>query len=238
MKTLVFTVLMGRAKSSDGAKLMLDSAKYHGIEIEILDGAWTNYYDGKVVQPWNKLKDRTGYSHILFVDGTDTIFASGLGEIRHKFDRFNHQFVMASEHYCWPFPQKYAGKTPLQHHRFRNINSGFWMATWYGFQDVFSKMLAMKDDGYNEKGVTISNDDQGRFTSAWMEGVIDVKIDYECHLSQCTAGLDDHWSSLNPDILWGKRPQNRLTKSFPCTFHCNGAREKWRLPRIYEMTTM
>lgn len=238
MKTLVFTVLMGKAKTSAGAKLMLDSAKYHGIEIEPIDGTWTNNFDGKLVQSWDKLKDRTGYTHIVFVDGADTIFATGLGELQHKFDRLNHHFVMAGEHYCWPFPQKYAAKTPLQQHRFRNINAGFWMATWDGYQDVFPKMLAIKDDGYSEKGVTVSNDDQARFTRAWMEGVIDVRVDHECQLSQCTAGLDQRWSPLNQDILWGKRPQNKITKSFPCTFHCNGGGEKWRLQRIYEMTTM
>lgn len=238
MKMLVFTVLMGAAKSSAGAKMMLASAKYHGIDVEIIDGSWTNPYDAKLVQPWKELKYRTGYSHIIFADGVDTIFATGLGELHHKFGRFNHPFVIAGEHFCWPFPQKYTAATPLQQHRFRNLNSGFWMATWDGFHDVFSKMLAMKDDGYGERGRTISNDDQGRFYRAWMEGVIDVRIDHECHLSQCLAGLDERWSPVSRDMLWGKRPQNKITKSFPCTFHCNGAGEKWRLKGIYAMTTL
>jgi hypothetical protein len=234
-KTLVATVMM-YDKPPEEARMMAASARYHGIELCIV-GEGVKYqsnFHAKIVTLFDALKDFTEYDHIIMADGGDTLFATGLGEMFTKWELYNSDFVIAAEGHCWPFPKKYQDITPGAPARFRFLNSGFYMATWDAWLRTMKQLHDMPFDGYTENDKTIQNEDQGRFYTAWMEKRIQVTLDTECRLSQSMSGIDKRRSFLSPDILWGRRPINKITGQAPCTFHCNGV-EKWRIPELWDM---
>ena len=227
---------MMRDEPTQGYQLMRRTAEYHGIELSIFGEGlkWENYVQSKVVRFFDWARKLRGYDYIVFVDADDTLFATGLGELHAKFEQYGSDFVMAGEHYCWPFGKQFDKRTPNQSQRFRNACSGFYMATWPAFLDRIEKLIQMPAPA-DPQFARVAHCDQGRFQYAWMNGYLDLAVDYRCLLSQSMNGLDGRWLPTNQDILWGRRPQNRITSSYPCTFHCNGGCQKWRLPEIAEM---
>jgi Erv1 / Alr family len=234
-KTLVCTVLQ-YDRPPDGANLMLESARYHGIDVKIIGEGekFENLYRSKIVRLYEAVGNLNGFDHILFIDGADTLFAAGLGEIFTKFAACGSDFVIAGEHYCYPFARRFEQRVPQPDKRFRFLNSGFYMATWDAWKKTMESMLNLLPDPYSEGGTTIENEDQARFYVAWLEGKINLTIDTDCRLCQCLNGTDGRWSWMSQDILWAKRPINKITNQAPCIFHCNGG-EKWRMREIWEM---
>jgi hypothetical protein len=232
--TLVCTALM-HDTLPQGAKWMLESAQYHGIEMTVIGEQmkWENYWLSKCVRLYERIAGWKNYDYVVFVDGDDTLWATGLGELHAKFASYNTSFVMAGEHYCWPY-WRYSDSVPNAPHRFRNPCSGFWMATWPGFLATFERLLNCPHTNECEFGHTIYNSDQARYLYGWITGQLQFTVDYRCLLSQCLNGVDDRWTPANPDLEWGKRPRNRLTGTYPCTFHANGD-HKWRLGGISEL---
>jgi hypothetical protein len=221
-KTLVIAPAFGYATLPQGVQWMLQSANLHGIEVTLIgrDQPWVDFYDAKISRLWKITKDLTGYDFVIMIDATDTLFATGLGELHTKWQTYNSDFVISGEINNWPWPQRYANH-PLKDQRFGGLNSGFYMATWDAFCRTMKHLNEQKDDGYIEQGKTVKNQDQAAFWRAYMEG-LPMTIDSRCLLSQATHMIDGRWL-LNREMIWGRRPQNLWTTSFPCTFHCNGA---------------
>ena len=96
----------------EGALLMLESAKYHGIDVKPISG-WRHetFAQSKVFNLWNTLRNGTGYDHIIMVDAADTLFATGLGEIFTKWESYNSDFVISCEAGCWPHPTRWSAYT-------------------------------------------------------------------------------------------------------------------------------
>jgi hypothetical protein len=246
--TLVATVLMHSGPMPPGARWMLESAARYGVEVFIVGQglAWENFYTSKLVRLYEATRKLTGYDFMVFVDGDDTLFATGLEEMHERFAKFDAPFVISGDPGCWPWPQRYGNITPHALERFRYVNAGFYMASWEGYLATLEAVMNLSDDGYEEQGRTIRNDDQAAFSRAYIEGLTPIAVDHRCELSQCLNGLDGpplqrpsryrrmpirsrhiveggcHGHSASGEIEWGKRPRNRITNTFPCTFHANG----------------
>lgn len=230
-KTLVTCCLM-HDRVPEGAEWMFQTAAFHGIEVLPIEGRWENYYLSKIVRAYEATKAMTEYDYVVFVDADDTLWATGLGEMHARFEDFKAPFVMSGEMFCWPFWHRHHGFTNKP---FGYLNSGFYMATWPAYLRTLEAVMAMRDDGYQERGQTIRNNDQAAFWRAYVERAAPIVVDDRCVLSQCLAGLDGRWSPLCVDMEWGKRPRNKQTGTFPCTFHANGSDYKWRLRDVREM---
>jgi hypothetical protein len=225
-KTLVCAPLFYSQPFPERVRWLLESANYHGIEVFRLGEGrrWTGFYDCKIQQLWETVKDFSEYDYILFVDGDDSLFATGLGEMHWHFDQLHEPFVISAEMQCWPWAKRYGDCSPLAPRKYRYLNSGGYMATWDAFITVLEAVKDLADDGYGETNygqhMTIKTRDQAAYYRAWMEG-LPMHVDSACRIFQCLAGVDTHWF-YNEDFEWGKRPFNRVTKTCPCVFHLNG----------------
>jgi hypothetical protein len=232
-RTLVCSVSMYAGKPPEGLGWMLESAAYHGIEVDMMCTGrvgWIDRFTCKIVSLYEQTHRLTGYDYVLFVDAADCLLATDLGEILHRFDHIGRPFVMAAERLCYPWPAKYDSMTPMTVSPFRFVNSGGYIATWDAYVNTLRVLIDMDDNGYQEGGLSIKNHDQAAFSRAYVEKQADICVDHECKIFQCLHGLDERWA-LNQDIHWDKRPFNRHTKTCPCIFHANGP-EKWRLPQL------
>lgn len=217
----------------ESAKWFLESAELHGIDVMQIGGKWHDYYRSNIVEVFNQTKDLKGYDYVLRVDAIDSLFATGLGEIHHRFKSLNAEFVISGERFCWPW-HKYNEINPLRNlSRFCHVNAGGYMATWPAYLRIMQALIDQKDNGYQEKGMTIKNNDQAAFYRYWIENPTALTVDHQCKVFQCLGGLDGRWT-LSYDMVWGKRPFNQVTKTTPCIFHANGG-EKWRLRDLWDM---
>lgn len=215
--TLVCTVLSyPPEKLPREATWMLDSAARHGIEVVMLGGGepWVSLYRAKMQRLYETLCRRTDYDYIVFVDGRDSLWATGLGELHAKFEKMGAAFVMSAEINCWPFRQ-YASPRPTA--RFKYLNSGFYMATWDAFLAVFKSVIDVPMPANQWMTKQIQQCDQSRFMYALGEKFIDIKLDHDCALSQTLYYVD-----TVTELTHERRPQNKLTGMHPCTFHANG----------------
>ena len=192
---------------------MLETAHYHGIDVTPIGQgqSFGNFRSAKIDRLYMEVAKMRGYDYVMMVDACDTLFAADLCEIHSCFEGFDCPFVIGGESNCWPadirpeVEETYRNKYPQ--HRFRYLNTGFYMATRDAFQAVLGKLQSLFV-GYA--------DDQGLFHKAWMAGEINLRIDYECRLCQCLYGVTD------ADVQWGKRPRNLSYGTHPCVFHGNG----------------
>lgn len=214
---------------------MLDSAAYHGIEVTVFGGGmrWEGYCTSKVVRFFEWARQFKNYDYIVFTDGDDVLYATGLGELHQKFLTYAAGFVMSGEHYCWPY-HLLDKRLPNQGQRFKNPCSGFYMATWPSFLEILEKVLSSPQHDPLICGDKIANCDQGKYQYAYATQQIDMQVDVHCRLCQSLNGLDGRWTPACLDMEWGKRPRNKLTNSYPCVFHANGG-SKWRLPDIWDL---
>ena len=202
-----------------GVYAMLETASLHGVDVTLigLDEPHVSNYESKLVKLLAAVRPLQDYEFVVIADAVDLLWATGLGELHYQFARYGAPFIMSGEANCWPHGQ-YTDRMPNAPHRFRFLNSGFYMATWPEFLDVTEKLLASPAFLHPK----YARDDQGVWQDAWMRGSIRLRVEYECRLCQSLHGVNGHWSMLNPDIAWGKRPKNLVTNSYPCVFHGNG----------------
>lgn len=219
--TLVTSVMM-YDKVPSGTQWLLETAALHGIELVPFGPGrkWEGYVTSKVLRFFDWASKLKHYDYIVFVDGTDSLFATDLGELHACFDTYGAEFIMAGERPCWPY-KEYQNTTPNAPHPFRFACSGFFMATWPEFIKQMEKLVTFNRPDSQHT-------DQGRWQRAWMEGVVDMTIDHRCLLSQSLGRM------LTGDLEKAKRPRNTVTDTFPCTFHANGGSKGW-LPKIREL---
>src|SRR4029077_13238055 len=131
MKPVCASTWHGSGSKYFGA--FLDTAKKHGIDPQNFDPEKWPGDNWQNIEWWRKsagqarfVKEHASeYSHFLFVDSYDVVFAAGWDEILEKFRRLDSPIVFGAECYCWPdlsqiplYPQ-----TP---NRCKYLNAGMW----------------------------------------------------------------------------------------------------------------
>lgn len=195
----------------------LDTSKRNGLEPQNFDytdwpGAdWTTI-------PWYRKSEGQArfvrdnahkYSHFLFTDSYDVVFAAGWDEILRKFVAFNSPIVFGAECYCWP-DQAQVPLYPSNNLRCRFLNAGMWMAETKAAIS-FTRELA-------EIAARREKCDQGIVTDMFLSKKHPIVLDHTCSLCFC-CNMD----SLSYLDMSGGRPRTRDTGQEPCLFHGNGA---------------
>lgn len=233
-KTLVCTTVMHPAGIPHETAWLIESAERHGIELTVIGQGmqFENWWLSKFVRLWEAVGHRQEFDNIVFIDGTDSLFATGLEELLEGFPG-RGDFVVAGESNCWPFWE--LGNAPAfdQCETYRYPNPGFWMATWPAFQREMAALLAMPHTEHQVNGETIYNNDQGRIGLGIAQGRLDITIDVARRCSLALHYLGDR-TTTDPEIEWGPRPRIVATNVRPCTIHCNGA-AKSQLPLVREL---
>ncbi|XP_053715986.1 multifunctional procollagen lysine hydroxylase and glycosyltransferase LH3 [Synchiropus splendidus] len=127
-------VITAATEETDGFKRFMRTAKEFNYTVKVL-GLGEDWKGGDIARTvgggqkvrWLK-KELLKHADkedllILFVDSYDVIFASGPGELLHKFSRLGHRVVFSAEGFCWP-DQRLASKYPQVNSGKRYLNSG------------------------------------------------------------------------------------------------------------------
>jgi hypothetical protein len=150
-------------------------------------------------------------SHILFVDGNDTLVMTSLEEIHNKFLELASEIVISTEDNCWP-DLSLAAQYPQVRTKNRYLNSG----GIYGTFDAFVRALEIAES----YGVP---DDQWCWTKAWLDGRVSLTPDYHCTIFQSLRR-----SECDMDYN-GPRIRNISTGTEPSIFHGNGGADMSRV---------
>lgn len=191
--------------------VFLESAKRHGLEPHNSNpGDWPNrdHWWLKNLAQAKFVEDHAEeYSHFMFTDSLDVVFAAGWDEIIPKFERLNSPIVFGAECYCWPDINQ-AGQYPPNPHRCRYLNAGFWMATAEAALP-FTKELA-QIAGRGEKC------DQGVVADMFLSKKYPIVLDSACSICFCMNMDSPEFLDMN-----AVRPKTIDTNEEPCLFHGN-----------------
>lgn len=156
------------------------------------------------------------YSHFMFVDAYDVVFAAGWPEIMEKFQSYNTPILFGAECCCWPPDPELCARYPQTNRRCKYLNAGFWMGETWAIAPLVEEldMLSMKKEKC----------DQAILRDLFLSGRHPAKLDTECKILMC-CNLDSH------DFIEMKlgRWTNTETGQSPCLFHGNGASDLSRL---------
>lgn len=195
----------------------LSTARKHGIEPQNADDSKWEGADWRTI-PWHKkleaylryVQNHQGhYTHFLFCDSYDVVFAAGWDEIMRKWhENFDSSVIFGTE--CNPWPRKdQAPLYPMTLCRSKYLNAGFWMATFEYSLIVLQWVLRNREPGQC---------DQGALVNFFLSHQATAQLDNACSLFFC-CNLD----SL--DFLrkgQDGRPITADTGQQPCLFHGNG----------------
>jgi len=143
-----------------------------------------------------------GYTHVLYVDGIDSIFMSGLDEIIAKYDRYGNPPMLMSADGDKPQINSlvFAGRRPWAF-----LNAGGWIGEIKFICEQFEVLNA--DYGDHDA------DYQNWFVKAWPR--FGVEVDHDCSIFQSMNGEP----YLRP---MGKRVLNAVTGTWPSVLHFRG----------------
>lgn len=206
----------------DGAKhfqAFMATAKKNGIEPQNADPSKWEGRDWTEI-PWHKKTDgylkfardnEDKYSHMMFVDSYDILFAAGWDEIMEKYFKIGSPMVMGAECYCWP-NLDLAGQYPPTPHRCKFLNAGFWIAESHSAVGLLEECVRRRNPGQDDQSLLVSIFlDSYKINPSWM------KLDTACSLLFCC-----NMGSLDFLELKDGRPTCKDTGEKPCLFHANG----------------
>lgn len=195
----------------------LDTAKRQGLNPQNFDdtdwpGAdWTTipWYRKSEGQARFVREHASEFTHFLFTDSYDVVFAAGWDEILTKYQSFNSPIVCASECYPWPkFEQ--APLYPPTQHRCKYLNAGGWIGETQA-------ALAMLED-VAATAAKREQCDQGILVDLFLSQKHPIELDRTCSIFFCMNLGSDQLLDLS-----GPRPKAKDTSEEPCIFHGNGA---------------
>lgn len=194
----------------------IKSAVKHGIELHNCDPSDWGGTDWRTIQWWRKIQSQNEfllahpeYTHFMFTDSYDVVFAAGWDEIMAKYVKLDSPIVFGTECYCWP-KQEQASLYPPTPYRSKYLNAGFWMAE----RNAAIPFLAEAAKRASKK----EQCDSGIFVDLFLSKQFPIKLDNTCSLLFC-CNMD----SLNFLELRDGRPTCTDTGEKPCLFHGNGA---------------
>lgn len=204
----------------DGAKhfaAFMATAKRNGIEPQNADPSKWEGRDWTEI-PWHRKTDgylkfsrenHGKYSHMMFVDSYDILFAAGWDEIMEKYEKIGLPIVIGAECYCWP-NLELASRYPSTSHRCKYLNAGFWMADSESALWFLEECVRRRKPGQDDQSLMVDiflSDNPGT-----------MKLDTACSVLFCC-----NMNSLDFLELKDGRPTCTDTGEKPCLFHGNGA---------------
>lgn len=196
-----------------------DTAKRNGLEPQNFDDTDWPGHDWTTI-PWYRKSEGQArfvrenadkYTHFIFTDSYDVVFAAGMDEIMEKFQKLNSPIVFAAECYCWPNLEQ-AALYPPTPHRCKYLNAGMWIATTEAALPFTEELAAIASK--REK------DDQQIVVDMFLSKRHPIVLDHTCSLCFCCNM--DSLSYLEPHHV-EMRMMTTDTRERPCLFHGNGA---------------
>lgn len=194
-----------------GVSNLIRSCARFGIQIHIFgfDQYWHSLYHTKMMSTlFGLLSLQDEYDRVLFMDSVDTIWVRPLDEFAHLADSFSGVIVNA-ERTCWP-DVNLANRYPSCSTDYKYLNSGLFTGKMKDIIDCLNKVRNI--------GPVYNNDDQGAWTIAYLNGLININLDSNCVLFQSLYG--------NPEseLLFDEDNQliNTMTNTYPSILHAHG----------------
>jgi hypothetical protein len=212
MNPCAVSTWFGRDKYFDA---FMATSKKHGIDVQNADPEFwpgTSWQDKhwfrKTEAQYRFTVDHPEFTHFMFTDSYDVVFAAGWPEIMEKYVALNSPLVFAAECYPWP-DTKQAELYPPTEHRCKYLNAGFWMGEASAAREFLRDASTIA--GKREQC------DQGIFVDLFLTKKHPMKLDTACSICFC-CNMD----SLNYMELRDGRPTCIDTGEKPCLFHGNG----------------
>ena len=113
---------------------------------------------------------------IMFLDGYDTFIHGTEEEILERYFSFRREVIFSAEKTCWP-DSSISEKFP-ETGGYKYLNSGTFIGTVSTLKDIFSDL------------VEDHTDDQLYCQNKYLEGILDIGLDYESYIFLCMSGLE------------------------------------------------
>lgn len=197
-------------------KSFISTANKYGIKPQNADPKLWPGSDWKTIEWFRKSEAQvrfvrehaSEYTHFMFTDSYDIVFAAGWDEIMFKYLEYKSPIVFGAECYPWPYVER-KEEFPTTPFRCRYLNAGFWMGETDAVLE-FANALSMEASKRERC-------DQGIAVDMFLSGKYPIKLDNDCRLLHC-CNMD----SLNFLSFANGRIVNTETGKNPCLFHGNG----------------
>lgn len=204
---------------------MLESAARHGVRVVPYGvgqqcGGAQRFFRMKVLGLREVLAGASD-RHVLYLDGSDTLFVAGEAAIMEGYDaaRRKSDILLGGDRRTWPI-RKLAGQ-------FARSEPGQWKAPCPGVIVAERTVLIAALDLLQEERESLARfvpqhlgyDDQALWQAALVRGFVDAAVDSECRVSVTLK------NARAKDLYWA---DGRLTMSGgiqPAILHCNGHRK-------------
>ena len=203
---------------------LFTSARHHGVDIVNIGnniewkGTDMSALGGgmKINLMKEFLVDKDDEDIILFTDAYDVFYADDIETIHKRFLEMQSDCVFSSEAVCWPLAEL-SSKFPKAEYNspYKFLNSG----TYIGRAGILKAIM-------NHKDIADDDDDQLYVQELFLEGIYDIKLDYEQYIFQTHEPMT---------TKLGKQLNNPRTQTCPCIYHGNGGVEaKVKFDMLYE----
>lgn len=187
---------------------------------------------GEGYEPWGGLASKPKYLHramkegriteeyIIYCDSWDLVFACHPEEIIETFKAFNCDVVINAEKNCFPGTYKEEYDKINAPTEWKYLNSGFVVAkteAWFKCLEAMDLENVGVDHYDPIKGCNVHPEDQSLTQKVFLEQPVKMELDYHCILAQTL-----HDADMSEFDFSGERIKNKVTNSFPCSFHLNG----------------
>jgi hypothetical protein len=172
---------------------------------------------------------------VAFLDGNDTIAQAGADGLLSSWESLGSGVVIGPELVCWPHKfheRPMVDRSPSEVFHF--MDTGLIMGRRESVLLVLDAVIASVPY-YREKHPTlpqrILEDDVGLFMLNYVDGNINVTIDYKCSMIAPLRNVPDDWYEIHDRTLHMTK-----TGTTPGVVHCNGHRniDARRMKRITE----
>jgi hypothetical protein len=195
-----------------------------GEQLIVLDREYTNYsgLGSKPKGVYRAIKEGAIKSkYILFTDCWDFVFAeSPKALMRSYFENYpDVPLVISAEKNCFPADLKDEYDT-LSGKPYRYLNSGMIVGETEAFLEVLEAMdlKNVPEDYRKEDGNMCHINDQFLYQEIFVKQPVKIELDYDQKLC-CTL----HATKLEDLDFKFSRIRNKITDSYPCSFHFNGS---------------
>jgi len=190
--------------STDRVHYLRDSCAKHGVDIKF-HGVGEPYADWRSMLlrytiPHMRQLWQEDYTHVLYVDGIDSLFLAGIAEIQAKYERMDSPAILFSGDSDIPLS---GSQNWHQIGPWKYPNAG-------GYIGALPSLIVMWED------LERKNTEEGNY-QRWIENwkLHRVRIDDRCEIFQA---MDGH-KAVMP---CGERILNAVTGTWPCILHFRG----------------
>ncbi|HEV8551142.1 MAG TPA: hypothetical protein VGQ57_18970 [Polyangiaceae bacterium] len=164
---------------------------------------------------------------VAYVDGRDSVFLAGAPRIERSFGELRSGVVVSAEAASWPiYDRAWIARFPEHPSGCRWPNAGQWMGERQhviGALEALAELATRSARGAPalERCRRVAHDDQILWQTAWLDGLVDLKLDYDGCIFRNVNTLD---TSLidNRDFDFGEELVFRASGQSPSILHFSG----------------